>query len=335
MDISLIKDAVKKRYGLEIKSIEKIKNVYKIKSDKTYCLKVIKYNFGHFLFIKGAILHLISNGFYETPKIIKTLDDDDYMSLQNSYAYLTLWINARECNYNNPLDVDIAVKKLAKLHNYSINFKVEKNMNPRVGWFKWIETYRTRKDEVLSFKNIILRKNKKTEFDNMYLKVMDDEIERADMSIEDLCNTSYLCEMKREIARKGFCHHDYAHHNILISDDGKVNIIDFDYCILDSYLHDLSSILIRVMKYGKWDISTASRILENYNSVNKISKKSIPIMASFMEFPQEYWQTGIQYYKEKQPWGEEFFVTKLKKIINDRDERQDFADEFKYFKFNG
>ena len=44
------------------------------------------------------------------------------------------------------------------------------------------------------------------------------------------------------------------------------------------------------------------------------------------------WQVGIQYYWEKQNWGEEFFMTKLKKIIDDREEREEFVEEFEKLK---
>ena len=41
---------------------------------------------------------------------------------------------------------------------------------------------------------------------------------------------------------KRFCHHDFAHHNLLIDKQGEINVIDFDYCILDSHIHDLASL---------------------------------------------------------------------------------------------
>lgn len=105
-----------------------------------------------------------------------------------------------------------------------------------------------------------------------------------------------------------FCHHDYANHNILIDSENQIYIIDFDYCMLDTKLHDLASILIRVMKNGKWDLKSAELILNSYRKESYIDKESIPIIAAFMEFPQDYWQIGIQHYWEKQPWSEEFFL---------------------------
>jgi len=110
----------------------------------------------------GAIKHLQNNGFEYIPEIIKTIQDLDYIKLEENFAYLTPWVNARESNYDNPLDVIIAAKKLADLHNKSEGFKVQSNMRPRVGWLKWIETYKTRKDEILDFKRRIDKKSKNT-----------------------------------------------------------------------------------------------------------------------------------------------------------------------------
>ena len=81
---------------------------------------------------------------------------------------------------------------------------------------------------------------------------MEEELARSNRSIYNLCKSEYISKMKEEIKHRGFCHHDYAHHNVLIEKSGGVNIIDFDYCILDTHLHDLSSLLIRRMKNGKW-----------------------------------------------------------------------------------
>lgn len=335
MDICDVRKSVQDTYGLQIQYIEKIKNVYKIScDDKQYCLKVIKYDLGHFLFILSAIKHLQNNKFKHIPKIIKTKDDMDYINLQGCYAYLTNWITSRQCNYDNPVDVLIAASKLAELHKKSHGFDVTENMNPRIGWFKWPETFNTRKNEILDFKKRIDKKDKKTEFDKIYLNAMEEELDRAERSIENLIRSNYLEIMNKEIARKGFCHHDYANHNVLIGTGGEVNIIDFDYCMLDTHLHDLSSLLLRRMKNGKWSINNCIFIIDAYNSVNSVKRDEIPVMAAFMEFPQDYWQIGIQYYWEEQPWEEEFFLKKLKKILEDRDEKQDFVDQFRFMKYN-
>jgi len=336
LDSSYIKYIIESKYGLRVNALEKIKNVYRVKTtEKDYCLKVIKYNFNHFIFIIEAIKHLQNNGFQRIPKMIKTVDGMDFIELEGNFAYLTVWIDARESNYDNPIDMVTASRKLAELHDKSMGFQVDRRMEPRVGWFKWLENFITRSNEILDFKRRIAAKPYMSEFDYMYLDAMEEELQRIENSVVHLSDSEYLEKMEKEIEKRGFCHHDYAHHNVLIEPNKEVNIIDFDYCILDSHLHDLSSLMIRTMKNGKWDLNTALYILDAYSSIYPIEEEDIPIMSAFVEFPQDYWQVGIQYYWEHQPWGEEFFVNKLKRILDDREERQEFVEDFSSVKYNG
>lgn len=329
-----VKSNIQKFYGLYPDEIEKVKNVCKIRcKDKFFCLKVIKYEYGHFIFIISAIKHLQSKGFETIPAFIKTLSGNDYIEIDGKYAYLTEWIDARESDYDNTHDIILTAQKMAELHIKSRNFSITPQMFPRTGWFKWIETYSTRINEILDFKNRIENKKKRTRFDNVYLGIMEEEIERGKNSIDNLSDSDYMFIMEQEITEKGFCHHDFACHNVLIKDNDKVNIIDFDYCILDSHLHDLSSFLMRTMKNGRWSIENALIILRTYNEVYPLFKEEIPVMAAFLEFPQDYWQIGIQYYWERQPWSEDFFMKRLDKIIEDRDMRQEFIDDFRHTQY--
>ncbi|MEY7999349.1 CotS family spore coat protein [Clostridium sp. Mt-5] len=335
MDILEVRKYVEDAYDLHIEFIEKIKSIYKIHTKyKEYCLKVINYDFGHFLFIISAIKHLQNKKFKNIPEIINTKNKKKFIKMGDSYAYLCKWVNSRQCNYDNPLDILVATSKLAELHKKSHNFQVTDRMNPRIGWFKWIDNFLTRRDEILDFKKRILNKSHKGEFDILYLKAMEKEINIAESSIEHLKISGYMDSMKKQIKDGGFCHHDYANHNVLIDTQGEVNIIDFDYCMMDTHLHDLSSLLIRRMKNGRWRIDNANFIIDAYSAINRVSQEDIPIMAAFMEFPQNYWQIGIQYYWEKQPWGEDFFIKKLNKMLKDRQKKLEFIDEFKNEKYS-
>ncbi|MPQ43002.1 CotS family spore coat protein [Clostridium tarantellae] len=332
MKFEEIKELLYKNYSIDALQIEKVKNTYKIKTyNNIYCLKVIKYEFAHFYFIISAIKYLQRRNFSYLPKIINTVDNKDFIKINSNFAYLTPWINCRECDYDNPVDLKNAATKLGELHKCSEGFNLDKNMKPRIGWFKWIEIFETRGKEILDFKHRIFQKAYKSEFDLIYLNILDKEIKRVENSIIHLKESNYYEKMKLEVMKKGFCHHDYAHHNVLIDNFQQFYIIDFDYCILDSKLHDLSSICVRSMKEGKWDINKFILILNGYFKSNFIENKDIKLMASFMEFPQAYWQLGIQYYWEQQPWKEEFFVKKLTKYIEDIEERQEFVNNLRSF----
>jgi len=335
MEQEAVKKVIEENYPIRVIEVVKLKNIYKvICPNEQYCLKTIKYNFGHFFFIISAMKHLYENNFEGSIPIIKTIANKDYIEIQSCFAYLIPWKEARIGNYDNILDIISAAEVLAKLHIKSRGFKVTENMNPRIGWFKWIETFRTRKDEILDFKKRILDKDIKSEFDYMYLVEIEQEVLRAERAISNLLSSEYVQIMEKHIKTNGFCHHDFAHHNLLFADK-KIYVIDFDYCILDTHLHDLASLILRSLKNGRWNIKGAEMILNKYSSINEVEEEEIPVIAAFMEFPQDFWQVGIQYYWEKHPWGEEFFINKLSKILDDREDKQEFVGELRKYKMGG
>lgn len=329
MDIESLKNSIEFNYNIKIKSLEKVKNSYKLESEnKNYAIKIIKYDFAHFYFILSAIKHLQKRGFNNTPKILRNNQGNDYIKLENCYAYLTEWIPSRVSNYNNPIELAAISKKLGELHKCSCGFSLNKNMKPRIGWYSWIEVFETRCNEILDFKNRIYQKAYKSKFDLLYLDNIETEIARGKRAINGLKKNNYIKIMDKEVMKMGFCHHDFAHHNILVDESGEFNVIDFDYCILDSHLHDVSSLLIRAMKEGKWSKEKANLILNNYCTTNSIYDEELKLIKEFIKFPQVFWQVGLQYYWEQQPWGEEFFIGKIKKYLEDIDYREEFLEEY-------
>lgn len=329
MNISYIKKEIEGNYLINIRSIKKVKNSYMIKTDdEDYGIKVIKYQFPHFYFIFSAISHLKKRGFNNIPEIISTKDDLGYIKLGNCHAYLNKWINSRSCNYNDAHELKLASQKLGELHKCSEAFTISSIMKPRIGWYSWIKVFETRSEEILDFKRRIYQKAYRSDFDEIYLANINDELEIAKKAIDELKSNNYIKFMDKEVLKRGFCHHDYANHNVLINEDGKLNIIDFDYCILDTHIHDVASLLIRSMKDGKWSNNTASLILNSYSKANSISNDELKLIKGFIRFPQAFWQIGLQYYWEQQPWREEILINKISKYLKDRDNREKFIDNF-------
>lgn len=329
MDREKVKKSIESNYNIQIQSIEKVKNSYRLETENgNYAIKIIKYDFQHFYFVLSAIKHLQKNNFNKIPNILINNDGLDYIKLENKYAYLTQWIPSRVSNYNNPIELATVSEKLGELHNCSLGFNINKSMRPRIGWYSWIKVFETRCNEILDFKNRIYQKAYKSEFDCIYLENIEKEIKRAKIAIEGLKNSKYIKLMDKEVMKRGFCHHDFAHHNVLVDENGDFNIIDFDYCILDSHLHDVSSLLIRSMKDAKWSTEKANLILNSYCKSNNIYIEELNLIEEFIRFPQVFWQIGIQYYWEQQPWGEEFFIEKINKYLEDVDYREEFLEEY-------
>ena len=84
------------------------------------------------------------------------------------------------------------------------------------------------------------------------------------------------------------------------------------------------------MKDGKWNNKTGDLIINNYREVLEVTDDELKIMKYFIMFPQSFWQIGLQYYWEQQPWNEEVFINKIFRYLEDVEYREIFLDE--YFK---
>ncbi|TDT62315.1 CotS family spore coat protein [Fonticella tunisiensis] len=325
-----LKKLLESSYNIEILSIEKIKNVYKIKTEDGYkCLKFSKYDINQFNFIISAIDHLLRRGFKNILPPYSTQKGDKYIKLDGGYGFLTDWIESREANFKNSAELKLCVKTLAEFHLSSRGFDFPEGAKGRNYYGRWIRKFKKRCDELLYFKALIKSKDSLSQFDNIYLKYFDVHYKQALKAIKDLEESNYLEIMKGHQALGGFCHHDTANHNFLITDDFIAFMIDFDYCIFDSHLHDLSSIIIRNLKYGNWDFERLQFILDIYSEFIPVNIEEQYLIFCFMEFPQDFWQVGLQYYIEKQPWGEDFFIKKLNRIVGDSRDRIDFIEKFR------
>lgn len=326
-----LKNYLSLEYGIDILDIVPVKNVLRIStSDGDKCLKRVKMGKGHFLFVLSAMKHLLCKGFSGIIPFIPTISDELYIEMEKGFGFLTDWVQSRECDYSNPVDLKMAAVTLAKLHRASQGFNVVQDSEPRIGWGKWIEKFSGRVDEIKKFKDIIKNKSNHTYFDRIYLDYADYYINQGSLAIEHLKESEYFNLSQKEMGNRSFCHHDFAHHNVLISDDFKVYIIDFDYCICDTRIHDLTSLIIRNMRHGNWNMEKAQYIVDCYLKEGHIEKEEVPVMNGFLEFPQDFWQVGLQYYIEKLNWDEMQFNKRLDNVIDDRSDRQKFIDEFKF-----
>lgn len=323
-----IRELVEANYNISVNNVERIKNAYKLNTNEgDKCLKVSRYDAGQFKFIMEAIKHLIKNGcsFVLPPYITKA--GEDHIRLNLGYGFLCDWVESREADYKNPVELKLCVDTLSNLHYCSRGYTAPTESRGRNYYGKWIKKFKKRCDELLYFKALIKSKEELTEFDKLYLKYFDIHYRQGLKTLLDLEGSRYFEIMEEHKKLSSLCHHDSANHNFLITRDLNIYLIDFDYCVLDTHIHDLSSIIIRNLKYGHWSMYTMEFILEIYTSRIPISRDERYLIFCFMEFPQDFWQIGLQYYVEKQAWGEDFFIKKLQRIAEDSRDRMDFIKE--------
>ncbi|MEA4848156.1 MAG: CotS family spore coat protein [Clostridiaceae bacterium] len=325
MDIEPIEEA----YGIKIKDIQSIKNVWRAETDcGVKCIKRAHMSPAFFLFIYSAVNHLKEKGYEGVIPYSTTIDGRICVPDDGHIYYMVDWVEARECKFKKEEDLKKAIKAAAELHRASLGYVPPEGAKPRVFYNRWVEKCNKKSMELSEFGKAIEDKECMDDFDKIFAGHLPYYLQQSEESKSMIMESPY-----REISEKSrqsgeFCHHDMANHNFLISEDGKAYLIDFDYCIMDTRLHDLTSLIIRNMRYGIWDIEKAYFILNEYDGIYSINHNDIKVIKAFITFPQDFWQVGLQYYVERQPWTMEYFLMRLNRIVNDREIRAKFLEEF-------
>lgn len=321
--------AIEQSYGFKIHNIEQTKNIYRAETDKgAKCIKRAHLSPSYFLFIYSAIKHLKNNDFESVIPYDTCIDGSICVRDDQYIYYVTDWVESRECKFKYEEDLRAVIKTAADFHKATIGYSVPVGAKPRIFYNRWTTKFNGKCTELLEFSKAIEEKEYMNEFDELFAKHLTYYWNQGRESIQLLNQSAYskVAEASRQLGE--FCHHDMANHNFLRTPEDKIYMIDFDYCILDTRLHDVASLVIRNMRHGVWNISKANDILEEYNKHYTLTKEELGVIKAFMVYPQDFWQVGLQYYVEKQAWAMDYFLLRLNRVIEDKEMRQKFLDEF-------
>ncbi|MDP2872410.1 MAG: CotS family spore coat protein [Bacillota bacterium] len=283
------------------------------------------------LFVHAAQEHLAASGFHEAPRFQLARDGRPFVRQGSELWTLTDWVDAERSTLRRKNQLDLAVGKVAELHERSAGFPAPAQPADRTRWGAWPEIFRARLDQLGVFRRLAREARTRTAFDRLYMGLLDYHWEQAATAITLLLRTRYRRLMDLECRRASICHHDLTHNNIMFRPDGSVHLLDLDYCLADSRLHDVGSMILRHCKRFGWDLAAAELYIKLYsrNSRDPLSSDELAVLAAFLYWPQDFWQVGLQYYVEKQPWPLSRFLSSLERKTANRREHEAFLAGFR------
>lgn len=321
---------IERQFQIKIDIIKASKGIYYLKTNKgERCLKKINYGPQKLLFVYGAKEHLIKNGFDTVDRYFLNIDGEPYALVNEDLYTLSEWLEGKECDFHNIEQVKVAASTLARLHEASKGYDPPENSKLKSDLGRWPSLMEKRIKSLDKMRDMIRKRNRKTEFDLLYLKSMDFYKQIGKEALKTLKESEYtrLCEIAEQ--EKGFCHHDYTYHNIILGENNSVSVIDFDYCKREVRTFDISNFMIKVLKRNNWNIAFADAIIESYNSVSNLMECEYKVLYSYLQFPQRYWRLANRYYYNEVNWGQNTFDSKLESIVNEKDQYLKFLEEFK------
>lgn len=321
---------IERQFNIKIENIKPNKGVYILKTNKGIkCMKKIDYGTQKLLFVYGAKEHLIRNGFRRVDKYCVNTEGNPYALVNEDIYTLSEWIDGRECDFSSDEDIISAAKNLAEMHLASKGYEPVENSKLKSDLGRWPSLMDKRIKSFDKMRDMARKKRVKTEFDLIYIKVMDYYKQLGRQAIDVLENSEYfnLCRLTEE--EKSFCHHDYTYHNIIIDNSNMVNVIDFDYCKKEIRTYDISAFMIKVLKRRNWEINVGKLIIDAYNEVSPLREEEYRVLYAFLLFPQRFWRLANRYYYNEVNWVQNTFNNKINQLADEQEKYKKFLQDFK------
>lgn len=281
-------------YHLQPRLLEKYDTVYRLyAADGIYAIKEVKYPPEEFAYIFRATEHLLENGFPYINYMLLNTQGLPYFSIEDKKYFIAPWLPGRQLDYTNGHDVEIAALSLAKMHCAAAGF-CPPFYKGRIKWGELIQNFSRKLEEITVWK----AQCPETLFGENFQKEAAQAVEDGKKALA-LLEPVYSALNRAEEQWSGFCHHDYASHNIVLSPEGVGQIIDFDYCISDTGCHDLASLMARVLRKNEYQEELAFLAWQQYQKERILPLGAKETVLAFMLFPQDFWQCGFTYFVEK------------------------------------
>ncbi|OFI06173.1 spore coat protein I [Clostridium acetireducens DSM 10703] len=321
---------IERQFDVKIERLKPNKGVYLLKTNKgSKCLKKINYGIQKLLFVYGAKEHLVKNGFKGVDRYDLNLEGEPYALVNEDIYTLSEWIDGRECDFKSVDDLENAAKSLAYLHIASEGYEPPENSKLKTDLGRWPYLMKKRVKAFNKMRDIVRKKKNRGDFDLNYIKNYEFYKELGKRAMTVLENSCYSKLCSEAENKKSFCHHDYTYHNIIVDNNNKINVIDFDYCKRELRTYDISSFMIKVLKRCNWDINYAKLIIDSYNEISPLKEEEYRVLFAFLLFPQRFWRLCNRHYYNEINWPSKTFDKKMNKLIMEQEEYMDFIKKFK------
>lgn len=323
-------EAIAREYDFKIFDYKPLRAVYIAKTTKgPMVIKETERDPDRLLYIHGLKEYVYHNGFPNLDRYLIGQNGLPFTIQDNRIFVVEQVIEGRECSFSNPFDREGAVAALAELHKKGKGYTAPTGAFKRENYGRWDSSYLKKIDYLLELKNTIKAKRDKDFFDKMFMQDVDFMVHMAWQAYDTLKSSNYQSICKRAQKEKWICHHDYTYHNIIIGNDNKVSIIDFDYSCHELPVYDLANYIMKALKRFSFDFDMALRILNTYDRIQTINKEDLLLMQAIFEFPQRFWRISERYYDQKTDWDAETFISKYEDAYIFREYITDFTRDFR------
>lgn len=315
--------------GINILDVTPLRKLFMLTTeDGKKLLKKVDYNEDKINFI-GRAIEYVHDDFKNIMSMNKLNKDKEFINWNGENYILMDLIEGREASINNPLELEMCIDAVAKLHkaSYGItNYLNTKNTMCIYGE-DLFNYYKEAEEDLLDIKRWVKLYNYKNQFDELFIETCDEYIFELSKARDMLWISEYekLIEDDKFIS---LCHNDLANHNFIINDSG-VNIIDLDYSTVDLRALDIADFILKWIKNSAFSIEKCKKIIDTYNKTIQLTEAEYKLIYIFMSFPRDIYSIIKSYYHKNKEWDEEIFLHRFKTKLENDIFRIKFLNDYK------
>ena len=245
----------------------------------------------------------------ELTKKKEAVAEDEYTG---ELFLLKNYVEGSEISTSRIEDMKEAIHLLAIYHN------VSEQINGQTQDIE-LEVWRRHYRELIKVRNYIRNRKKKNEFEQIYMKHFEHNLQFAEKSIR------LLEECEEPAPRCVYCHGDFNQHNILLS-SGTYRIINFEGISYNWAMVDVAHFLRKMLEKNDWSEVLGKELVAEYERYRPMYRTEYRQLYGLLLFPEKFWKVTNHYMNSRKTWIAERDVEKLKKVIEQEEKRLNFME---------
>lgn len=250
---------------------------------------------------------------------------------------LTDWYSGRECNTRDKEEVLTAVVHMAGIHRKMCDFQYfseesgEGQDTKNIFYIEnMYEETKRRSKELRTIRNYVMHKKQKNDFDRLFMKVYSEFESDGERAKNILMDMDYLNLYEQACQKHCLCHGDYNQHNLLMTREG-IALVRFDQMHFELHIYDLYVFMRKVLEKNRWNIGLGVAMVRAYQRVLPMEYREARCLYALMLFPEKFWKISNRYHNSRKSWMSAQNMSKLEKLIREKELKQHFLtalDEF-------
>lgn len=329
-------EEILEQYEVEIRSTVKGRGALGCDTDKgTMLLKEFRGSGERAIFLHD-ILEYLSEKDFEAETIVLSREGETLVKDEiNQTSYLLKnWFPGRECDVRNRDDILSAVRKLAQLHSLTAGYDGNIPEFLKADEDSLLREYERHNRELNKVRNYIRNKNKKNEFEMLFMKEYENYKTQAQEVTEQLKNQLKNLDEKTKKQMRGLCHGDYNQHNVLMS-QGEWVILNFEQMTYDILVQDLANFIRKILEKYNWNTGLGIEMITAYDEIRKMLPEELEQLYLRLAYPKKYWKIANHYSSSRKSWISGRDIEKLEKVMEQEPLRKQFLKMLFYFTTRG